>query len=212
MEDVCTRLYLLRHGQVVNFSEGKYNGHRDVDITDIGVRQMEAMAKRLRNEHLAGVYCSDLLRAKRGAEIIAAEHGLRPQAYSTLRELNIGRWEGLTPAETEEQFPGALDKRRKGLVDYRIPGGESLRDLSKRVLPALRGILDVNRGGNVVLVAHGGVNRVILADAMNLALKYFYSIEQNYGCLNIIDYFTDCAVVKLMNAVEGSDIDNKALA
>ena len=199
MDDVCTRLYLVRHGQVVNFSEGTYTGHKDVDITELGVRQMEAVAKRLRDKNLTGVYCSDLIRAKRGAEIIAAEHSLRPEAYSTMRELNIGLWEGLTPEETEAQFPGALDKRRKRLDDYRIPGGESIRDLSKRVIPTLKGILDANYGGNIVLVAHGGVNRVIFADAMNLALKYFYSLEQDYGCLNIIDYFSDCAVIKLMN-------------
>ena len=197
--DVCTRLYLVRHGQVVNFSEGVYNGQKDVDMTETGLRQMEAVAARLRKENLTGVYCSDLIRTKKGAEIIAAEHGLRPEAHFTLRELNIGLWEGLTPEETEAQFPGALDKRRKRLDDYRIPGGESIRDLSKRVISTLKGILDANYGGNIVLVAHGGVNRVILADTMNLSLKYFYSLEQDYGCLNIIDYFSDCAVIKLMN-------------
>ena len=197
--DLCTRLYLVRHGQVVNFSEGTYNGQKDVNITEIGVRQMEAVAKRLRNENLAGVYCSDLSRAKRGAEIIAEEHGLRPEAFPTLRELNIGCWEGLTPEEIEAQFPGALDKRRRRLIYYRIPGGESIRDLAKRVIPTLEGILHANYGKNIVLVAHGGVNRVILADAMNLPLKCFYSLEQDYGCLNIIDYFSDCAVIKLMN-------------
>jgi alpha-ribazole phosphatase/probable phosphoglycerate mutase len=176
-----------------------YTGHKDVDITELGIRQMEAVAKMLRDKNLTGVYCSDLIRAKKGAEIIAAEHGLRPEAHFTLRELNIGLWEGLTPEETEAQFPGALDKRRKRLADYRIPGGESIRDLSKRVISTLKRILDASYGGNIVLVAHGGVNRAILADAMNLSLKYFYSLEQDYGCLNIIEYFSNCAVIKLMN-------------
>jgi len=91
MNDVCSRLYLVRHGQVVNFSEGTYNCHKDVDITELGVRQMEAVAKMLRDKNLTGVYCSDLIRTKKGAEIIAAEHGLRPEAHFTLRELNIDR-------------------------------------------------------------------------------------------------------------------------
>ncbi|MFA4915215.1 MAG: histidine phosphatase family protein [Syntrophales bacterium] len=197
--DVCTRLYLVRHGQVVNFSDGKYNGQRDVDITETGIRQMEAVAAKLRSEELAGVYCSDLIRAKRGAEIVASEHGLRPESFSNLRELNIGLWEGRTPEEIEVQFPGALSKRSERLVDYRIPGGESIRNLAERVIPTLREILRANYGKNIVLVAHGGVNRVILADAMDLSLKHFYSVEQDYGCLNIIDYFPDCSVIKLMN-------------
>ena len=47
--DINTRLYLVRHGQVVNFSEGTYNGHKDVDISEFGVRQIEAVAEKLKN-------------------------------------------------------------------------------------------------------------------------------------------------------------------
>lgn len=197
--DAYTRLYLVRHGQVTNFSDGTYNGHNDVDISELGVRQMEAVAARLKDENLAVIYCSDLIRTKRGAEIIAKEHGLTPESHHTLRELNIGLWEGLTLEEIEKRFPGTLDEWRRKMIDHRIPEGESVRDLAGRVIPTLKEILDANHGGNIVLVAHGGVNRVILADAMNLDLINFYSIEQSFGCLNIIDYFPELAVVKLMN-------------
>lgn len=197
--DTCTRLFLVRHGQVVNFSDGGYNGHRDVDITEFGVSQMAAVASRLKNECLAAVYCSDLLRAKRGAEVISAVKSLIPECYSSLRELNVGLWEGLSLDQIEDRFPGAIAEWRVKGVDYRIPGGESIRDLAGRVIPSLKNILKVNKGGNVVIVAHGMVNRVILADAMNLDLRHVYSIEQDFGCLNIIEYFSDFAVVKLMN-------------
>jgi len=194
-----TRLFLIRHGQVENFSERIYNGHKDVDITELGVRQMEAVAARLKDENLAGVYCSDLIRTKRGSQIIASEHGLIPESRSGLRELNVKLWEGLTANEIEERFPGTFDKWWREIADYRIPGGESIRDLSNRVIPALKEILGANRGKNIVLVAHGAVNRVILADAMKLDLNNIYSIEQDYGCLNIIDYFSGHTVVKLIN-------------
>lgn len=194
-----TRLFLARHGQVENFSEGTYNGHKDVDITELGVRQMEAVADRLKDENLAGVYSSDLIRTERGADIIAAGHGLIPKLRFTLRELNVNLWEGLTANEIEEKFPGAFGEWRKNIADYRIPGGESIRDMSGRVIPALKEILNANRGKNVVVVAHGAVNRVLLADAMGLDLNNIYSIEQDYGCLNIIDYFSGYVVVKLVN-------------
>ncbi len=194
-----TRLYLVRHGQVENFSEGTYNGHKDVDITELGIRQMEVVAARLRGENLAGVYCSDLIRTKRGADIIAAEHGLIPESRSSLRELNVKLWEGLTANEIEEKFPGAFDEWWKDIADYKIPGGESIRDMSGRVIPPLKEILSANYGRSIVLVAHGAVNRAILADAMKLDLNNIYSIEQNYGCLNIIDYFSEYAVIKLVN-------------
>ncbi|MBW2651069.1 MAG: histidine phosphatase family protein [Deltaproteobacteria bacterium] len=202
-----TRLYLARHGQVENFSEGTYNGHKDVDINELGVRQMEAVADRLKDENLAGVYSSDLIRTKKGADIIAAEHDLIPESYSTLRELNVKLWEGLTANEIEEKFPGAFDEWRKNIAGYRIPGGESIRDMSIRVRLALKEILNANRGGNVVVVAHGAVNRVLLADAMGLDLNNIYSIEQDYGCLNIIDYFPEYTVIKLIN---GRLLDEKS--
>lgn len=194
-----TRMFLIRHGQVVNYENGAYNGHRDVNITPHGVRQMEAVAERLKKEPLTGVYCSDLIRARRGAEIIAAPHGLVPQALPALRELDVKLWEGLNADAVEEQFPGAFDMWMEQGIDYRIPGGERIRDLVERVLPALREVLDSHRGECVALVVHGGVNRVILADALGIDFDHLYSIEQDYGCLNIVDYFPDYAVVKLVN-------------
>ncbi|TFG91033.1 MAG: histidine phosphatase family protein [Syntrophobacterales bacterium] len=197
--DTPTRLYLMRHGQVENFVGETFNGHKDVDITAHGVRQMEAVAERLRDEDLAAVYCSDLIRTRKGADIIAVPHGLVPQSLSTLRELDVKLWEGLNAEGVEERFPGAFDAWRAQGADYRIPGGESIRDLTERVIPALREILGAHDGKNIVLVAHGGVNRVILADAMGAGFDRLYSIEQNYGCMNIIDYLPGYAVVRLVN-------------
>jgi len=84
-----TRLFLVRHGQVENFAGGIYNGHKDVDITELGIRQMEAIANRLKDENLAGVYSSDLIRTKRGADIIAEKHGLVPESRPALNELDV---------------------------------------------------------------------------------------------------------------------------
>ena len=197
--DAYTRLYLVRHGQVTNHLDGTCNGQNDVDITELGIGQMEAVAARLRDENLAAVYSSDLIRTRRGGEIIAEAHGLIPEHSGAFRELDFGLWEGLNIGQVEERFPGALDERRRNIVEYRVPEGESIGDLAARVIPAVKEILDAHHGKNIVLVAHGGVNRVILADAMNLDLNNFYSIEQDFGCLNVIDYFPGFAVVKLMN-------------
>ncbi len=121
--DTPTRLYLIRHGQVTNFSGETYNGHNDVDITAHGVRQMEEVAGRLSNETLAGVYCSDLIRTRKGADIIAAPHGLAPQSLPALRELDVKLWEGLNADSVEERFPGAFDAWKRQGAEYRVPGG-----------------------------------------------------------------------------------------
>lgn len=197
--NTCTRLYLIRHGQVVNYSAGVLNGHNDVDLSDLGIRQMEAAAARLKDEDIAAVYCSDLTRAARGGEIVARKHDLVPIRSSSLREIDFGLWAGLTYAEIQERYPGTLEERTRQLIDYRVPGGESIRDLTGRVVPKVKEILRVHQGKNIAIVVHGGVNRLILANAMNLDVRNFYSIEQDYSCLNIIDYYQDLAVVKLIN-------------
>lgn len=197
--DICTRLYLIRHGQLVNSDQGIFTGQRDVELSSRGIEQMELVAKRLKDAAMEGIYCSDLSRAQKGAEIIAFYHGIAPVSSAAFRELSIGLWEGLTFEQVQQRFPGAIEERGRDLVQYRVPQGESLGDLSRRVLCAIKSVIKRHQGGNVVLVTHGGVNRVIIADAIKLDLKNFYSLEQDYGCLNIIDYYADAAVLKLMN-------------
>jgi len=197
--ETFTRLCLIRHGQVVNYAEGVYNGHADVAMTDVGIGQIAAVAERLKNENISAVYCSDLVRSRKSAEIIAAVHNVTPVAYPSLRELDFGLWSGLTIEGVEKRFSGEMKARSRSPVEYVVPGGESVMDLNQRVAATVKKILAAHGGKAVALVAHGGVNRVVLAGALGLDLERFYSIQQDYGCLNIIDYFSDFAVVKLMN-------------
>jgi alpha-ribazole phosphatase len=196
----ATRLYLIRHGQVVNHHELRYNGHFDVDITDTGVLQMENVAAFLAKEPIGAVYSSDLQRAFKGAVIIGKYMEIKPEKVHTFRELHLGRWEGLTREEGAIKFPEEADFRYRDLAHTRVKDGENLHDLKARVMPALEGILNKHKGGHIAIVAHGGVNRVVLCDAMRLSMENFFRIEQDYGCLNVVDYFDDgIKVVKLLN-------------
>lgn len=195
-----TRLYLIRHGQVINHHEYRYVGHTDVEITDLGVQQMENIADFLSRTKIAAVYSSDLRRSTRGGEMIGERFGLTAVQLHAFRELNLGRWEGLTREEGVERYPEEADLQFRDLATTRVKGGENLADLHERVMPALQTILAKHHGKEVCIVAHGGVNRVILCDAMGLPLENFFRIEQDYGCLNVIEYFhDDVQVVKLLN-------------
>lgn len=197
-----TRIFLVRHGQVEGHEEKRYNGQGDVALTDLGHRQFAALAERLRPENLAAVYSSDLSRSLRGAEAIAAPHGIVPEARPGLREICMGEWEGTTWKELQAKYPREWQARLGDLVNYRPPCGENLLDVAARVRPVVREILDRHPGEDVVVVAHGGVNRLVLLDAVGAPLDRLFSFEQNYGCLNVIDYYPDgLSVVKLMNLV-----------
>lgn len=196
----ATRLYLIRHGQVVNHHEYRYNGHFDVDITPKGVEQMTRLSEFLSAEPIKAMYSSDLQRAVKGARIIGKRLGLEPVMVHGLREINLGRWEGLTREEASQMYPEEAHFSFRDLATSKVKGGESLPDLKGRVIPSLNTIIERHRGQSLCLVAHGGVNRVVLSDAMGLSIENFFRIEQDYGCLNLIDYFDDgIKVVKLLN-------------
>ena len=198
MED-RTRLYLARHGETTTSSEFRYVGHMDVDITENGVEQMINLRDRLMNEDLNALFCSDLLRSTKGAQIIGSIHDIEPIAHAEFREINLGIWEGLTREEIVEKYPDEYNNRLQDLAYTGIQDGESFKDLQVRVIKKLTLVLDEWKGKNIVLLAHGGVNRVILFDALNLDLQLLPRIDQDYGCLNIIDYYEDGPVVKLVN-------------
>lgn len=178
-----------------------YNGHRDVGLTPTGVAQLERVADRLASAPLRAVYSSTLRRSREGAEQIAARHGLPVIAYPELREKHFGIWEGLTYEEVAERFP---EQWALWLVDpptARPEGGETYEEMRDRVLKALASILARHPAQQVAVVAHGGVNRAVLCHALGLDLKYVFRIEQDYGALNVIDFYPDgMAVVQTMNA------------
>ncbi|MFO7783086.1 MAG: histidine phosphatase family protein [Thermodesulfobacteriota bacterium] len=194
------RLYLARHGQVKGYERFPIYGHTDVELTDEGRIQMEALAERLRHNRISAVFSSDLRRSLVGAKIIGRHHEVPVLSLPELREMNFGAWEGLTLGEVQERFPGELLEREKNLAAYRMPGGgESLTAFSRRILSCMSEILDKREGENLLLVAHGMVNRVILSDALGLDLSRIFALHQEYGCLNIIDYFPDASLVRLVN-------------
>ncbi len=197
---VATRLYLARHGQVVGHDEFRYHGHFDVELTGKGVIQSERLSLFLADKEINAVYSSDLQRSVIGAGKVATALGLVSSEISELRELHLGRWEGLTRVEAIERFPEDDGFTFQDLAHSKIKGGESLTDLSARVMPAIDKIVKANEGEHICVVAHGGVNRVVLMAAMGLPVENFFKIEQDYGGLNIIDYFSDGhSIVKMLN-------------
>ncbi|HIJ87502.1 MAG TPA: alpha-ribazole phosphatase [Desulfuromonadales bacterium] len=195
-----TRMYLIRHGQVVGFDQPRYNGQADVALTDLGIEQYHLLKERLVGKNISACYTSDLSRCSTGAAIICQAFGIEPTVHRELRELDIGAWEGLAWEEIKSEWPDDWQARFDDLVNYRVPQGENLLDVEARVMPVITQVVERHKGEEVLVVAHGGVNRIVLLNAIGAPLAGLFNIEQNYGCLNIIDYYEDGrATVKLLN-------------
>ena len=195
-----TRIHLLRHGEVQGAGVRRYNGHADVPLSERGITQYHGLKERFSGAKITACYTSDLCRCVVGAQILAPGLGVTPVLERDLRELNIGVWEGMTWEAIKERYPDEWQARLADIVNYRVPEGENLVDLQARLMPVINRIVARHQGEEVLVVAHGGANRVILLNAIGAPLSALFNIEQNYACMNIIDYYADGqAVVKLMN-------------
>jgi broad specificity phosphatase PhoE len=141
---------VVRHGQSDWNALGRWQGHADPPLSDLGVTQAQEAARTV--GMFDAVVASDLDRALTTARIIAETMGLGPVITDAgLRERDIGEWQGLTRAEIETAFPGQM---RNG---DRPPGWEPDESVLERALASMRRITDHVESGNVLVVSHGGI-------------------------------------------------------
>lgn len=198
-------LYLVRHGAVISVQGKAYIGQVEAPLDESGIEQAWALRRWLEPVSFSAAWCSDLSRSRRTAKIIMGNRPLSAQESAALREIDLGAWDGLSFHEIEGRFPEEFAARGRDLEHWRPPGGESFADLRARVLPALRAILKTAEG-NVLLVGHAGVNRVILCDAMGIPLASLHSLGQDYACVNILEYGARRIRVQLLNFVPSATV------
>ena len=145
-----TRIYLIRHGEVEGAGTARYNGHADVSLTERGKSQYRQLRERFADAAITACYTSDLFRCAWGADLLGVHLGVEPVVDRNLRELDIGIWEGMTWAELMEKHPAEWQARLADIVNYRVPGGESLLDLHERIMPViLAGDVSSAEGGTM---------------------------------------------------------------
>jgi broad specificity phosphatase PhoE len=160
-----TLVLVARHGETDWNAERRFQGHADRPLTARGRAQAAALAERLAAVELAAVVASDLARALRTAEAVAARRGLPVRVERDLREVDVGSWTGRTAAQVREDEPDAYDRWRDGLPGW--SGGETYDAMAARTVAAvLRVAADLGRDGRpLLLVGHGGTIRALEAAA-----------------------------------------------
>jgi len=198
----AARILLIRHGQVEWNAKSAYTGWTDIDLNERGIREAEIIADRLSQVQLAAVYSSDLIRAKRTADIIAKKHDLTPIEEPDLREINYGMWEGLDAEKITSQFGRDIfEKWKADPENIEIPGGESFGILRDRVVPAINRIAERHRGETTAVVAHKSVNRVLVCYFLGLPVGRYKEIKQDNTAINSLLFEGNRVVVETVNDV-----------
>lgn len=204
-----TTIYLLRHGALADDSRDRFIGQVDLPLAAEGIRQAQALAQTLRHENIGIIYCSDLLRSKQTAEIIADEINAPIETRGELREISLGNWEGMSRSEIKSSFPAQYAERGKDIENYRIPGGESFADCRLRALAAWKSILNCG-SERVAVVSHAGINRLLLCHLLGMPISNMFRIGQDYGCMNIVEQTNEHICIKLING-RPADIHGRSL-
>jgi broad specificity phosphatase PhoE len=173
-----TRLFLVRHGQTVGNVQRVWQGWTEGELTSLGVQQAKAAARGLAayNHTFDALYSSPLRRAWQTAEIVGQALGLSPLAHEGLKEIWFGEIEGVTLEEFAARYPETHRRwSKRNDVSFTWPGGENRAEFQRRARRAIEDIAVQHKGRSVVVVAHGGTLRAILAHLFPIQLGQWWS-------------------------------------
>lgn len=181
-------IFLLRHGQVANFEKKVFNGSHDIGVTAVAAKQFLKIGRFL-SEHVKPdvIFSSDLIRAKAGAYWIARFCNAPVKICGGLRERNMGSFENKNWQEIVNMWPDKAEWFIRDPINFKAHNGENMHEQKKRVMKSFFYILNTDKK-KIVIVAHGGTNRIILSYIKDMPLSAAIHISQDYGCLNLISY------------------------
>lgn len=195
-----TKIVLIRHGQTEWNITGRFQGQSDVKLTETGKKQASELAERFPFNKIDAVYASDLSRAMYTAKAIADRFGLEVTPLPEVREFHFGEWEGLTYNQICEGWPAAIENFFDKPDELQAPNGESFPVVQQRAVAGINELVKKHEGQVIAIVAHGAVNRTILAEALGLPLRNLWRIRQDNTAVNVIRYDEGFRNVELVNS------------
>lgn len=195
------RFLLIRHGESMWNGERRIQGNQDPPLSPRGRRQAEMLARRL-GGHLpqaVAVYSSPLRRAAETAAAVRAATGLPVFLDAGLREMCLGKWEGMTVPEIQAAFPGTYEGWLADPLAHPAPGGERLETFARRVTEAFERVRAAQPGRDAILVSHGGPIKALLCHVLGLEIRSLFRIKQDNTAVSLIEVDDATRRVVLVN-------------
>ncbi len=194
-QEKTTKLILIRHGETDYNRDNRFMGHTDIGINETGRNQLKRLKVILTDEEIHEVYCSDLTRCRESAKIIGFNNEI--EYTQNLREMNFGEWEGLKWKELLASYGDEYARWKDDWVNRSIPGGESFREMSKRVIAEIDRIKKSE--GTKVVVTHGGCIRTIISHYLMDSLEKSWHFQIDNGTICRISFSNDYACMTSLN-------------
>jgi len=204
-DDGEKKIFLLRHGSLQTTDKAKrFIGQTDLPLSEQGRRQAKYWRRQLADWPIDGIFCSDLQRCRKTADTIAQDHRTPVTPLAELREIDLGRWEGMRFDQVKQLWPDAFLQRGRNIAGFRPPDGERFNDLQRRVVQ----IFEQQIGkcdGNLLFVSHAGVNRVLLCHILGMPTANLFRIDQGPAAMNILERRSDGIRLQCLNLLPAPD-------
>jgi len=179
-----TVFHLIRHGEHGLLGKVLAGRMPGVVLTERGRAEIAAVAERLAEDGVAALYASPLERTRESAEILSERLGLPVQFRDDVIELDYGEWTGTTFEAIRADPRWKLWSSARSLAC--IPGGETMREVQRRVVEALLELQARHPEETVAIVSHGDVIRAALVFALGMPLDFYHRIEVSQGSVSTI--------------------------
>jgi len=171
-----TTIMLIRHGETEWNVEETFRGRADIELNETGIKQAQLMAKYLEDFPIEAVYSSPLKRAIKTAEAIIDSRSIDVTPAEELIDFDYGEWQGLSHNTVRRKRKALYDEWLKNPHLVRIPKGESLDDVRERAI-SLMNQLTAKHQGNIALVSHRVIHKVIICALLGLDNSHFWNIK-----------------------------------
>ena len=180
-------LILARHGETAWNVEKVFRGRADVNLDEVGIRQAELLGKYLSNWELEAIHSSPLRRALDTADSIARYQKIGVHIAEGLIDFDYGEWQSLPEQEVKRLYPAILNEWHNNPHKVEMPDGESLEDVKRRAVELVSDVLSRHQG-NVLLVSHRVVLKVLICYLLGLDNSHFWNISQDVCGITIFNY------------------------
>lgn len=177
-----SRVILWRHGRTQWNAELRWQGQSDIPLDEVGLHQAEVAAAKLAEFNPTAIISSDLMRAHRTAQFLAAATGLEITLDQRLRETDGGAWEGLTQTDIHRDHAQSLADWQK---DVSLPAGlhgETRGQVASRVAEAVAEHSHRMGEGTLVVATHGGAARAAIMHLLDLPMEYLSAFKVLTNC------------------------------
>ena len=184
-----TVLWLIRHAATDENLRYQMIGVTDVSLGTTGTKQAKALSRRLKSVNFEAIYTSPLIRARETAQLIAAGNEYHPsiQLEDSLKELHLGKLEGMSSFEAYEQFQNLMDTALDPSTDdFAFPGGELRSHAAQRLQQALQKLVTRHPSREIGVITHGGILGCWLSFLHNVPLGEFRNYQPKHASITMV--------------------------